>query len=381
MKQLTPQRSKWKLWLILFGVWTLVGLSFSCISYLTAISENSQVSFWKVFEKNMLRFYLWGALSPVIFQVARRFNFERGERWLKNALVHIPLGLFFSAVHSIIFAVLIWLLEDPLRERPFFQFFREYISTGNFYTAILLYSLIVVSIHALLFYRNYQAGEAREALLKAELTQARLQALKMQLNPHFLFNTLHSISSLVLNDPPKAHEMIARLGDFLRITLEHSEDQMVTLGRELEFLRSYLEIEQTRFQDWLTVDFEIDPATLAAIVPHLILQPVVENAVRHGIAPLTGLGNITIASRISGDFLLLEVRDNGTGMSENGNSNGMSQTGKGKGLENVRARLKQIYGEAYGFEMKNGSKGGLTVTLKLPFSLAESEDSQICRVI
>src|SRR5438094_2321712 len=159
------------------------------------------------------------------------------------------------------------LLQFP----EFIDCYRAYFGFG-FYIDLIIASLIVIAVHALLYYQNFRASELAQSSLKTQLAQAQLRALKMQLHPHFLFNTLHSISSLVLEDPSKANSMIARLGDFLRLTLENSEQQLVTLKEEIEFLRTYLEIEQVRFGDRLTVAFEIEPATLSAAVRHLLFQ-------------------------------------------------------------------------------------------------------------
>jgi LytS/YehU family sensor histidine kinase len=238
------------------------------------------------------------------------------------------------------------------------------------YLGLIIASLIVMAAHALIYYQDFRAGEVKQSELKAQLAQAKLQALKMQLHPHFLFNTLHSISSLVLEDPPKANGMIARLGDFLRLTLEHSEEQMVTVQQEIEFLRCYLEIEQVRFEDRLTVDFKIEATTLAAHVPHLILQPLVENAVRHAIAPHATPGFIQVEAKQRNGRLRLEVKDSGAGIKTNGNS----VEKQGVGLSNVRARLKQIYGKDFSFEMVKVPEAGLTVVLEMPFRAEISED-------
>jgi two-component system, LytTR family, sensor kinase len=185
----------------------------------------------------------------------------------------------------------------------------------------------------------------------------------MQLHPHFLFNTLHSISSLVLEDSPKANSMIARLGDFLRLTLENSDQQVVTLKEETEFLRCYLEIEQVRFGDRLTVAFDLEPQTLSAQAPHLILQPVVENAIQHAIAPRATRGHINIEAKRVSSLLRLEVRDNGPGITSNGD---LLET-EGVGLNNVRTRLHQSYGSDFRFELMNAGGGGLTVVMEIPF--------------
>ena len=220
--------------------------------------------------------------------------------------------------------------------------YRAYFGLG-FYIDLIIASLIIIAVHALLYYRRFRASELEQAALKTQLAQARLSALKMQLHPHFLFNTLHSISSLVLEDPPKANSMIARLGDFLRLTLDHSGQQLVTLKEETEFLRCYLEIEQVRFGDRLTVEFQIEPATLAAEVPHLILQPVVENAIQHAIAPRATPGAIQVAAKQTSGLLRLEVTDDGPGLTISSNA----LESQGLGLKNVRARLEQLYGSQH----------------------------------
>ena len=202
-------------------------------------------------------------------------------------------------------------------------------------------------MHAILYYQNFRASELAQSSLKTQLAQAQLKALKMQLHPHFLFNTLHSISSLVLEDPQKANSMIARLGDFLRLTLENSNQQLVSLKEEAEFVRCYLEIEQVRFGDRLTVAFELEPQTLSAQVPHLILQPVVENAIQHAIAPRATRGHIKIEAKRLNSSLRLEVSDNGPGIASNSDLPGTERVG----LSNVRTRLHQIYGSDFRFEL------------------------------
>jgi LytS/YehU family sensor histidine kinase len=240
--------------------------------------------------------------------------------------------------------------------------YRAYFAFG-FYIDLIIASLIVVAVHALLYYQNFRASELAQSSLKTQLAHAQLRALKMQIHPHFLFNTLHSISSLVLEDPPKANSMIARLGDFLRLTLENSNQQLVTLKEETEFLRCYLEIEQVRFGDRLTVAFELEPRTLSAQVPHLILQPVVENAIQHAIAPCAMRGHINIEARQLNSSLRLEVRDNGPGITSNRDLRGA----EGVGLTNVRARLNQIYESDFRLELINGNDGGLAVVMEIPF--------------
>ncbi len=181
----------------------------------------------------------------------------------------------------------------------------------------------------------------------------------MQIHPHFLFNTLNSIAALLHKDVEAADRMIARLGDFLRLTLKSSDAPIVDFEQELEFLKCYLEIEHIRFRDRLTVDFDIDPRALTAMVPNLILQPIVENAVKHGVARQTYPGHIIISARREGERLIMRVEDNGSGLKVKSN-------GSGIGLSNTRARLEQFYGGDFTFQIANSAERGASVTLDVP---------------
>src|SRR5436190_18057532 len=312
----------WRRAALLFGGWTLVSVIFAAISYAAAIGENNkEFGFVSALRLNLVQFYLWAILSPLLFKFSRRFPIEFRPLNLRNLLLYFPALISFAGIHQLIHLAVLWSITPRWRQQypALIDCYRAYFAFG-FYIDLIIASLIVVAVHALLYYQNFQASESAQAALKTQLAQARLNALKMQLHPHFLFNTLHSISSLVLEDPPKANSMIARLGDFLRLTLDHSGQQLVTLKEETEFLRCYLEIEQVRFGDRLTVEFQIEPATLGAEVPHLILQPVVENAIQHAIAPRSRPGHITVAAKRADAFLRLEVRDSGPGFTASANA-------------------------------------------------------------
>jgi sensor histidine kinase YesM len=200
--------------------------------------------------------------------------------------------------------------------------------------------------------------------LEGQLSQAQLQALKMQLHPHFLFNTLHSISALLNKDKEAARQMIARLGDFLRLTLENSGAQEVTLQQEIEFLVCYLEIQRIRFQDRLTTSLDVEAEALDAQVPNLILQPIVENAIRHGISQRSTPGRIEIQAKHRNGVLRIQVRDNGPGLPVNRSHEKLFQ--KGLGLANTQTRLERLYGGEHRFELTNDPAGGLIVTLEIP---------------
>jgi two-component system LytT family sensor kinase len=354
---------------LLFAGWTLVGLLFAAVSYGIARSDpNSRFGLSEALKLNLVQFYLWGLFSILIFGFSRRFLVEFRPLRVRNLLLQGAALVLFAGLHQALHLATLWSISSRMRRQfpSLLDCYRAYFGFG-FYIDVIIAALIVIGVHALLYYRKFRAGELEQASLKAQLAQARLAALKMQLHPHFLFNTLHSISSLVLEDPPKANSMIARLGDFLRLTLDHSDEQLVTLKEETEFLRCYLEIEQVRFGDRLTVEFQIEPGTLAAEVPHLILQPVVENAIQHAIAPRSAPGHIKVEAKRKNGVLRLEVRDSGSGLKADVDA----LDGQGVGLRNLRARLEQLYGRDYSFEITNRPEGGVIATIQLPFQAQE----------
>jgi two-component system LytT family sensor kinase len=355
----------WRRTALFFAGWTLVSVIFAAISYAAAIGENNkEFGFVAALRLNLVQFYLWAILSPLLFRFSRRFPIEFRPLNFRNLLLYFPAVISFAGVHQTIHLAVLWSITPRWRQQfpALIDCYRAYFGFG-FYIDLIIASLIIIAVHALLYYQNFRASELAQSSLKTQLAQSQLKALKMQLHPHFLFNTLHSISSLVLEDPPKANSMIARLGDFLRLTLDNSDQQLVSLKQETEFLRCYLEIEQVRFGDRLTVAFELEPQTLSAQVPHLILQPVVENAIQHAIAPRATRGHINIEAKRLNSLLRLEVRDNGPGIA----SNVYLPAVEGVGLNNVRARLDQIYGSDFRFELMNARDGGLAVVIEIPF--------------
>ena len=350
---------------LLFLGWTLVSIIFAGISYAAAIGENNkEFGFISALRLNLVQFYVWAILSPLVFRFSRRFPIELRPLNVRNLLLYFPALISFAGIHQVIHLAVLWSITPRWRQKypALTDCYRAYFAFG-FYIDLIIALLIVIAVHTLLYYQSFRASELAQSSLKAQLAQAQLRALKMQLHPHFLFNTLHSISSLVLEDPPKANSMIARLGDFLRLTIDNSDQQLVTLKEETEFLRCYLDIEQVRFGDRLTVTFELEPQTLSAQVPHLILQPVVENAIQHAIAPRSTRGHINIEAKRLNSLLRVAISDNGPGISSNANL----PWKQGVGLTNVRTRLQQIYGPDFRFELMNTNGGGLTAVMEIPF--------------
>ena len=241
----------------------------------------------------------------------------------------------------------------------------------------LVYAGLLALFHALSYYGRYTRRLVQSAELESRLGRVRLAFLRNQMQPHFLFNTLNLISALIHTDPEKADSMIADLGDLLRVTLETPQRQEVPLERELEYLERYLDIARLRFGSTLEVERRVDPAAERAMVPSLVLQPLVENAIRHGLAERDGRSRITIAARQSNGTVRLEVSDNGPGLP-------LAAPGPlrlGVGLGNTRRRLEQLYGEAQRFEIRNRPGGGAVATLEFPYRTAtdnsETSDSEL----
>lgn len=354
--------SKFRFILTLLFIWSLTALIFTTINYLSSRGEGRNSNFWIILLDNVFRFGVWAFLSPLILELCRRFDFQTKSNYIRDLSAHIFGAFLFTSIQIFFYGMSAWFsfiqYRDP--ESNLGQFFRNTF-LGFFYLGLLVYGPILFACQAIIRNRRFAAEQKKSADLQSQLVQAQLQALKMQLQPHFLFNTLNSISSLVLKNPPQAQMMIAKLGDFLRLTLDFNENQMVLLSEELRFLRSYLEIEQIRFSEKLQVIFDVNDDVMNAVVPHLALQPIVENSVKHGISQLTEEGKIDITAKKIGDKLLLRVKDNGPGKTVSAEKN---QTG----ISNIKTRLKHLYGEDFSFEM-NGEPGeGMTVTVTIPLS-------------
>jgi len=344
---------------LIFLFWTLIGLSFASQFYLRSYKEGRSVSWGQAVSWSLGDWYVWALLSLPIIELARRFRFD-GVKWGRSLAIHLVASASFSLLYMVARA-LVGQVQSRLGGLTvsFSEAFSPLL-VKTFHFNLLIYWVIVSVSHAFDYYRQVQERELRAVELEKRLAQAKLQALQMQLNPHFLFNTLHAISSLMHKDVEAADRMITRLSDLLRYALEGTSEQEVPLKQELAFLERYLEIEKTRFGDRLTVRMEIAPDALGAFVPNLVLQPLVENAIRHGIEPRARPGRIELRAGCENGKLKLEVRDNGVGLSAN---RGWKE---GIGLSNTRARLQHLYGEGHRFEFDNAPDGGLIVRLELP---------------
>src|SRR5436853_223145 len=332
MNQLVEDRRWWQsFWaraLLILGVWTVIGLVFSAQWYFAAFRSEDPVPWSRALYVQMSWGYLWALATPLILWLARRYPIDK-QRWARNSLMHLFTSTLLAFVTGIIGHIIIYLnIGRALGRLYMFQTSLRF-AVSNYTESLGIYLLVTFLAYAYNYYERFRRGELRASQLEAQLSQAQLQALKMQLHPHFLFNTLHSISALLHKDTESARKMISRLGDFLRLTLENSGSQEVTLEQEMEFLRCYLEIERIRFQDRLTTRVHVDADALDTHVPNLILQPIVENAIRHGIAPRSTPGEIEIHAKQEDGFLRIQVRDNGPGLPKNRNADSLFKKGLG----------------------------------------------------
>ncbi|MEZ5426449.1 MAG: histidine kinase [Pyrinomonadaceae bacterium] len=364
-----PSTENRLVWLSVFVFWTMIGAIAAVQEYIAIETRGAPVSFWRTLITN-LPIYFWAVSTPLVFRAERRFPLGDRRKWGTV----LPFHIIFSLLSAAAYLGLISLVTVALRDEPFSlsavgDYFR-YRFGRAFHVSVLTYWAILGFGFALDFYRQMKTSEVEAARaeqeLETRLVQAKLDSLKMQIHPHFLFNTLNTISAIMSDDIKGARRVIARLSELLRLNLESSDRQTIALGKELELLNLYLDIERERFREKLAVSLHAPPETLDCQVPHFILQPLVENAVKHGIANQKEKGRINIDIRQSGNHLRIEIEDNGSGPPETSR--------RGIGLQNTRERLEKLYRGNYEFALKKSEKGGTRVCLTLPFQTDPGED-------
>lgn len=368
MEQEPTIKQKILKWIAIWGIWTLFGFVFASQFALQNQYSKNPSQLWQILSWQMFSGYVWFAMSPLIYLLGKRFPIEKGK-WRASLAVHFVASFIFAGALLLIDAYFLPKLGLPVREQftASFADLYKFFVFSNIYLEISIYWTVLGLQQLVKYYRINRERELRTSQLEARLALSRLQVLKMQLHPHFLFNTLNAISELIYKNPDAAESMISNLSDLLRLSFENLEVQEISLKQELEFLRKYLEIEQMRFDDRLKVEMNISPDTLDASVPNMILQPLVENAIKHGLAPRSEGGTIEIGALRNNGHLDLTVSDNGIGVP----FGDLENLDEGVGLSNTRRRLRHMYGDTHTFRLENTKKGGLDVSLTIPFKEIE----------
>jgi two-component system, LytTR family, sensor kinase len=344
--------------LLYVGGWTLVGLLFGSQAVVYSLySENPRVL--KPLSAALADWYVWALLTPAILALGRRFPLVREGWWWRSIPVLFVAGLVFTVLRIAIRTGVGTLVPGI----PTMRFEGALIS--QFHIQVATFWVILGIGAAFEYYGKFRERELRASQLESRLAQAQLEVLRMQLQPHFLFNTLHTISAFMQEGEIEAADrMISRLSDLLRLALDGAGAQEVPLRQEMDFLRRYLEIQQIRFQDQLRVRLDVPDDLLDAYLPNLILQPLVENAIKHGVTPRAEGGEVSVCvSRVDG-MLHVTVRDDGPGV-----GSARAGNGSGVGLANTRARLDQLYGDRHRFSVGNHPGGGAVVELAIPYRL------------
>jgi two-component system LytT family sensor kinase len=325
---------------------------------LSQISEGNLPTWTRMVIWNLSNFWLWMLLVPVITWLGR---LTAGRGWRQFCLVHVPSSMLIALAQVVVRISVSWVLCGP--RQPTVHTLGQYMEgefVYNFHLAFLTYWVVLVVMRGMESRRRLRDERLCTAQLETRLAQSQLQALRMQLQPYFLFNTLNAISALTLVEPLRARQMISRLIDLLRLTLEEHHLQLVPLQRELEFVRSYLEILRERFRDRLETHFDVADDVLRAEVLIMVLQPLVENALRHGLLAKVTRGNLYVLARRDDEHLRLVVEDDGLGLPP-------GSAVEGIGLGNTRARLEMLFGDAASLQMQTRTGGSTRVELRLPF--------------
>jgi signal transduction histidine kinase len=363
-------RRTWLFSLTVFGVFTAFGLSKFAHFWLDDLARGHSGTLLPRLIEELTGGYASAAVLLVLIWIVPRYPLERGN-WPRRLPAYLGIVVLLGLFHT----TLMWLSREllfPLLGLGAYDYgLMWYRYPMEFATQAPDIAIFVALVHGWRWYQRTRERELQAARLEQELSRARLERLEAQLQPHFLFNTLNVISSLMYHDPARADRMLGRLSDLLRLTFQRSPDPEVTLAEELEWLGWYLQIMQLRFGDRLTLRQEIAPETLSLAVPRLLLQPLVENALRHGAARRAGPATVAVSARRDGDALELTVEDDGPGVDDPATA-----IGNGVGLANTAERLRTLYGSAGGLTLANRPEGGLIAAVQVPVRQPQRRDAK-----
>jgi two-component system LytT family sensor kinase len=355
-------------WGILFLVYTALFVLFFSYHYLDDLSRQRPGTFAVRFLEEFTGVFTVFLILPLVLRVADFYLFKV-KGWVRQAAFHLVAAVGFSFVHTSLMGISRWIIAPLVGLGQYDYGIMRFRYPMEFSNDLMAYTVIVLVYYFFERLRIAQAQQLAAAELQAKLAQAQLENLRLQLQPHFLFNTLNTISSVMYEDVPAADAMLTQLSELLRLTLRTANSHEIPLAQELEITRLYLQIMQKRFESNLRVSYSVDAALENSLVPQLILQPLVENSLRHGLKD-DGAGiDILIGARRENGSLILKVADTGAGLGTQGAEVAMN---RGVGLANIRGRLEQLYGEDQEFAIANGPMGGTEVTLRVPFHLGDA---------
>lgn len=339
----------------IWAIWLAVALVTAFQTYAAGFAGGPRLELGQALVNGLLWYSAWAVLTPGVVAVTRAFA---GERRLGRLLaIHLAFGLLFAVLHAALYSSINAIIYFRAPWAPWSNGLVMMKLATSVHVHLMIYAIIVAIVLGARAYRTMRDREVAAARLEAQLAEAETAALRAQLQPHFLFNTLNAISALVPDDPVKAQRLIARLGDLLRLSIDQHWSQQSTLADELDFTDTYLAIEEARLGDRLRIVRDIAPDAQTVQVPTLLLQPLAENAVRHGIAPSIAGGTLTIEAQPAGDMLRISVIDDGKGG---------GAIREGIGLGNARLRLRQLYGERQSLAIETAPGRGFRVTILVP---------------
>jgi signal transduction histidine kinase len=363
-----------RVWAVSIAVFTGVAVALALSEYISEAPMGLSNRFASLLALQLSDNLTYVPMTPLAYLVAARYPLQR-ERWGRRVLLLLAVGVAFTASHVLLRGFTPYSLWNPQLKHWERAITVSWAQGLQVHWSVLAHSLIsnvpldlifvfpsiALVGHAVAYHQSFRQGELRKSQLESQLARARLEALRSQLQPHFLFNTLNSISSLMMTDTRAADRMMTLLSDLLRKSLASDASQLVSLAEELLFVDTYLAIETIRFEERLQVVRDIPVDTLDAQVPYLLLQPLIENAVRHGVARIASVGRIRIAARRTAQGLELCIADNGPGIPETG----ATRRG-GLGLRMTEERLRNLYGDAYSLQIRESAEGGADVRLLIP---------------
>jgi len=358
----------WKSVGIGLAVWSIIGFLFAFEFYLSNYKSIKFISWWDVIVGFLWEISSYAVFTPLLLKFGTVYPLEfqiSVKRFFRNFLIHLVAAFFFAIICFFLQYFVYGIIQGEICLDCFKL---EVLVNPNYLRrGVIIYWGIILVGQGVGYFRRLNNEKIRVAQLSTQLSEAQLSALKMQIHPHFLFNTLNSIVGLIQTDKDSAEIMTRKLSDFLRLTLKNSGEMTVSLEQEFSFIKTYLDIEKVRFQKRLTVEFCYDENILSAKVPNLTLQPLVENSIKHGISRKKKDGRIKISAFRDGDFLVLEVLDNGDWSDKV--HNGMESEKSGVGLKNTAERLKQIYGNNHFFSLVNDEETDTVATIKIPYQV------------